>query len=142
MDITKSQTWFTQLWNYSLIPYLREAIKDGLQKYGQKSSWEDPTDWLIQTYPWSLDLADLQHLRAEDVGYDKQLPATSPSGNSKTQANSGKDSSHSKDSSGRDVDPGDPLYNMIMRLREASSYSGQADTDSLESHGSAILDTA
>ena len=113
-----------------------------LQKYGQKSSWEDPTDWLIQTYPWSLDTADLLHLRAEDVGYDKQLPATSPSGNSKTQANISKESSNTKDSSGRDVDPGDPLYNMIMRLREASSYSGQADTDSLESHGSAILDTA
>ena len=113
-----------------------------LQKYGQKSSWEDPTDWLIQTYPWSLDTADLLHLRAEDVGYDKQLPATSPSGNSKTQANISKESSNTKDSSGRDVAPGDPLYNMIKRLREASSYSGQADTDSLESHGSAILDTA
>lgn len=82
------------------------------------------------------------HLRAEDVGYDRQLPATSSPSNSKSQANCSKESSSNKDSSGRDVDPGDPLYNMIMRLREASSYNGQADTDSLESHGSAILDTA
>jgi len=31
MDISSSQTWFTQLWNFSLVPYLKEAIKEGLQ---------------------------------------------------------------------------------------------------------------
>lgn len=106
-----------------------------LQKYGQKSSWEDPTDWLIQTYPWSLDTADLLHLRPEDVGYDKQLPV------SKQPTCCGKETS--KDAGGRDVDTGDPLYNMIMRLREASSYSpSQNDNDGLDPHSSAILDTA
>ena len=107
-----------------------------LQKYGQKSSWEDPTDWLIQTYPWSLDTADLLHLRAEDVGYDKQLPANTS--NTKQSSNSCSKESNSS----RDVDPGDPLYNMILRLREASTYNGPNDNDSIESHNSAILDTA
>lgn len=31
MDVEGSRVWFTDLWNYSLIPYLLEAIREGLQ---------------------------------------------------------------------------------------------------------------
>ena len=31
INIRESQEWFTALWNYSLIPYILEAIKKGLQ---------------------------------------------------------------------------------------------------------------
>uniref|UniRef100_A0A671L0N3 Neuron navigator 3-like n=1 Tax=Sinocyclocheilus anshuiensis TaxID=1608454 RepID=A0A671L0N3_9TELE len=46
-----------------------------LQLYGKRAAWEDPSKWVIDTYPWSS--ASLQHegqsllqLRPEDVGYD------------------------------------------------------------------------
>jgi hypothetical protein len=31
MDITASQIWFIDLWNYSIIPYMLEAVREGLQ---------------------------------------------------------------------------------------------------------------
>lgn len=35
-----SQVWFTDLWNYSLVPYLVEAVREGLQLYGKRATWE------------------------------------------------------------------------------------------------------
>ena len=31
MDAGAVQVWFTDLWNYSIVPYLLEAIKEGIQ---------------------------------------------------------------------------------------------------------------
>jgi hypothetical protein len=31
MNVRESQLWFTSLWNYSLVPYILEAVKEGLQ---------------------------------------------------------------------------------------------------------------
>jgi len=31
MDADGSRVWFTDLWNYSLVPYLLEAVREGLQ---------------------------------------------------------------------------------------------------------------
>lgn len=31
MDVDGSRVWFTDLWNYSIIPYLLEAVREGLQ---------------------------------------------------------------------------------------------------------------
>jgi len=28
MTVVASQTWFTDLWNYSIIPYMIEALRD------------------------------------------------------------------------------------------------------------------
>ena len=53
MDVANSQAWFTDLWHYSIVPYIIEAVKEGIQLYGKKSSWEDPTHFLLQTYPWT-----------------------------------------------------------------------------------------
>lgn len=76
MSVRESQQWFTNLWNYSLVPYILEAVKKGLQVtttqsprlcflkaasnvvltlqlYGRcEITWEDPADWIIHTYPW------------------------------------------------------------------------------------------
>lgn len=35
-----SQVWFIDLWNYSLVPYLVEAVREGLQIYGKRATWE------------------------------------------------------------------------------------------------------
>jgi neuron navigator 2 len=52
-DVANSQVWFTDLWHYSIVPYIMEAVKEGLQLYGKKSAWEDPCLYLLQTYPWT-----------------------------------------------------------------------------------------
>lgn len=31
MEISGSKVWFTDLWNYSIVPYLLEAVREGLQ---------------------------------------------------------------------------------------------------------------
>lgn len=52
MDLDGSQVWFTDLWNYSVVPYLLEAVREGLQLYGCRAQWDDPTHFICQTYPW------------------------------------------------------------------------------------------
>lgn len=34
IDVDGSRVWFTDLWNYSIIPYLLEAVREGLQVSG------------------------------------------------------------------------------------------------------------
>lgn len=55
MDPNQTQSWFHNLWNFSLAPYLVEAIREGLQLYGSKPNtpWEDPITWVEDTYPWN-----------------------------------------------------------------------------------------
>jgi len=31
MDYKDAEMWFTDLWNYSIVPYLREAVRDDIQ---------------------------------------------------------------------------------------------------------------
>uniref|UniRef100_A0A3Q3EG94 AAA+ ATPase domain-containing protein n=1 Tax=Labrus bergylta TaxID=56723 RepID=A0A3Q3EG94_9LABR len=75
MDVEGSRVWFTDLWNYSIIPYMLEAVREGLQLYGRRAAWEDPAAWVIDTYPWSAaptpsEWPPLLQLRPEDVGFD------------------------------------------------------------------------
>ncbi|XP_026087676.1 neuron navigator 3 isoform X11 [Carassius auratus] len=133
MDAGGSRVWFTDLWNYSLVPYLLEAVREGLQLYGKRAAWEDPSKWVIDTYPWSS--ASLQHegqsllqLRPEDVGYDGY--------------SSSKDGAASKQVSQSDTE-GDPLMNMLMRLQEAANYSSAQSCDSdSASHHDDLLDSS
>uniref|UniRef100_A0A8C2H8M5 Neuron navigator 3 n=1 Tax=Cyprinus carpio TaxID=7962 RepID=A0A8C2H8M5_CYPCA len=133
MDAGGSRVWFTDLWNYSLVPYLLEAVREGLQLYGKRAAWEDPSKWVIDTYPWSS--TSLQHegqsllqLRPEDVGYDGY--------------SSSKDGAASKQVSQSDTE-GDPLMNMLMRLQEAANYSSAQSCDSdSASHHDDLLDSS
>ncbi|XP_075907695.1 neuron navigator 3 isoform X6 [Nelusetta ayraudi] len=126
MDVEGSRVWFTDLWNYSLVPYLLEAVREGLQLYGKRAAWEDPSKWVNDTYPWSA--ASLQQegqsllqLRPEDVGYDGYT--------------SSKEGASSKQVSQSDTE-GDPLMNMLLRLQEAANYSStqSCDSDSTSHH--------
>uniref|UniRef100_A0A673WKY2 Neuron navigator 2 n=1 Tax=Salmo trutta TaxID=8032 RepID=A0A673WKY2_SALTR len=119
MDIAGSRVWFTDLWNYSIIPYMLEAIREGLQLYGRRSAWEDPARWVIDSYPWSAtptpaDWPPLLQLRPEDVGFD---------GYSAPREGIRKEPSQS------DSDA-DPLMNMLMRLKEAATSSSPQRCDS------------
>uniref|UniRef100_A0A8D0GIM5 Neuron navigator 3 n=1 Tax=Sphenodon punctatus TaxID=8508 RepID=A0A8D0GIM5_SPHPU len=123
MDVDGSRVWFTDLWNYSLVPYLMEAVREGLQMYGKRAPWEDPSKWVADTCPWSSaslqhEWPSLLHLRPEDVGYEGyHIPQSDTEG--------------------------DPLMNMLMRLQEAASYSSAQSCDSdSTSHQDDVLDTS
>ncbi|KAM9301882.1 neuron navigator 2 isoform 2-T2 [Gastrophryne carolinensis] len=135
MDVDGSRVWFTDLWNYSIIPYLLEAVREGLQLYGRRSPWEDPAKWVMDTYPWAA--VPLQHewppllqLRPEDVGFDGfSVPRE---GSTSKQAPSGDSEA-------------DPLMNMLMRLQEAANYSSPQSYDSdsnSNSHQDDLLDAS
>lgn len=111
-DITGSQVWFTDLWNYSVVPYLMEAVREGLQLYGRRAPWEDPAEFICQTYPWPLHSTSggpelLLRLRPEDVGYNTQTH-----GSGGTGIGGGPGSVKSLGSAQSDTE-GDPLVSSI-----------------------------
>nr|XP_035962748.1 neuron navigator 3 isoform X4 [Halichoerus grypus] len=133
MDVEGSRVWFMDLWNYSLVPYILEAVREGLQMYGKRAPWEDPSKWVLDTYPWSSaslpqDGPALLQLRPEDVGYEGCIAT--------------KEASTSKHVPQSDTE-GDPLMNMLMKLQEAANYSGTQSCDSdSTSHHEDILDSS
>ncbi|KAM4846413.1 neuron navigator 2 isoform 4-T4 [Thomomys bottae] len=135
IDVDGSRVWFTDLWNYSIIPYLLEAVREGLQLYGRRAPWEDPAKWVMDTYPWAAspqqhEWPPLLQLRPEDVGFDGySVP---------------REGSTSKQVPPSDAE-GDPLMNMLMRLQEAANYSSPQSYDSdsnSNSHHDDILDSS
>ncbi|XP_044114895.1 neuron navigator 2 isoform X9 [Neovison vison] len=135
IDVDGSRVWFTDLWNYSIIPYLLEAVREGLQLYGRRAPWEDPAKWVMDTYPWAAspqqhEWPPLLQLRPEDVGFDGySMP---------------REGSASKQLPPSDAE-GDPLMNMLMRLQEAANYSSPQSYDSdsnSNSHQDDILDSS
>lgn len=30
-----------------------DAVREGLQLYGRRAQWEDPTVYVLQSYPWT-----------------------------------------------------------------------------------------
>ncbi|XP_049739899.1 neuron navigator 3 isoform X6 [Elephas maximus indicus] len=133
MDVEGSRVWFMDLWNYSLIPYILEAVREGLQMYGKRAPWEDPSKWVLDTYPWSSaslpqEGPALLQLRPEDVGYEG--------------CTSTKEATTSKHIPQTETE-GDPLMNMLMKLQEAANYSGTQSCDSEStSHHEDILDSS
>ncbi|XP_044292641.1 neuron navigator 2 isoform X5 [Varanus komodoensis] len=135
IDVDGSRVWFTDLWNYSIVPYLLEAVREGLQLYGRRAPWEDPAKWVMDTYPWAAtpqhhEWPPLLQLRPEDVGFDGySMP---------------REGSTSKQVPPSDAE-GDPLMNMLMRLQEAANYSSPQSYDSdsnSNSHHDDILDSS
>ncbi|XP_065094489.1 protein sickie-like isoform X4 [Ochlerotatus camptorhynchus] len=108
MNLQDSQSWFTDVWNYHLAPYLMEAVREGVQLYGRRGgSWVDPCTFVRETYPWPIGpttVPQLRQITADDVGLEASAPA-----NSENQ---------------------DPLLNMLMRLQEAANYNGNQEPDS------------
>ncbi|XP_053539362.1 neuron navigator 2 isoform X3 [Ictalurus punctatus] len=134
MDVDGSRIWFTDLWNYSIIPYMLEAVREGLQLYGRRAAWDDPTRWVMDTFPWrssSLhpDCPALLKLRPEDVGLDGG--STSKEGTTKQNTQTDSEA--------------DPLMNMLMRLKEAANCSSTPSYDSdsnSNGHHDDILDSS
>ncbi|KAI5625333.1 neuron navigator 2 isoform X8, partial [Silurus asotus] len=134
MDVDGSRIWFTDLWNYSIIPYILEAVREGLQLYGRRAVWEDPARWVMDTFPWRSssqhpDWPALLKLRPEDVGLDGGSTLKEGANKQNTQSDS----------------DADPLMNMLMRLKEAANCSSTQSYDSdsnSNGHHDDILDSS
>ncbi|XP_039514912.1 neuron navigator 2 isoform X4 [Pimephales promelas] len=134
MDVDGSRVWFTDLWNYSIIPYMLEAVREGLQLYGRRAAWQDPALWVLETFPWAAshqhpDWPALLQLRPEDVGFDGYSASREGLNKQSTQSDS----------------DADPLMNMLLRLKEAAGCSNPQSYDSdsnSNSHHDDILDSS
>uniref|UniRef100_A0A673IR15 Neuron navigator 2b n=1 Tax=Sinocyclocheilus rhinocerous TaxID=307959 RepID=A0A673IR15_9TELE len=129
MDVEGSRVWFTDLWNYSIIPYMLEAVREGLQMYGRKAAWEDPAKWVMESFPWVAspqqhEWHSLLRLRPEDVGFDGY--------NISQEGSPGKQPAQAKSEE-------DPLMNMLMRLKETTHCAGTESYDSDSTSGHAEL---
>lgn len=47
------QAWFADVWNYSIVPYASEAVREGIALYGRRRhAAVDPLQHIKSTYPW------------------------------------------------------------------------------------------
>ncbi|XP_069897942.1 neuron navigator 1 isoform X2 [Dipodomys merriami] len=119
IGIEDFRTWFIDLWNNSIIPYLQEGAKDGIKVHGQKAAWEDPVEWVRDTLPWpsaQQDQSKLYHLPPPTVG--PHSIASPP-----------------EDRTVKDSTPGsldsDPLMAMLLKLQEAANYIESPDRETI-----------
>nr|XP_057911556.1 neuron navigator 1 isoform X6 [Doryrhamphus excisus] len=117
VTVDEFRSWFIDLWNHSIIPYLQEGAKDGIKFHGQKAVWEDPVEWVRGTLPWpsaQQDQAKLFHLPPPSIG-------------SGSPGQSGEEKSH-KETTPSSVES-DPLMAMLLKLQEAANYIESPDKD-------------
>uniref|UniRef100_A0A8D1F767 Neuron navigator 1 n=1 Tax=Sus scrofa TaxID=9823 RepID=A0A8D1F767_PIG len=119
IGIEDFRTWFIDLWNNSIIPYLQEGAKDGIKVHGQKAAWEDPVEWVRDTLPWpsaQQDQSKLYHLPPPTVGPHSM--ASPPEDRTV------------KDSTPSSLDS-DPLMAMLLKLQEAANYIESPDREGI-----------
>ncbi|XP_021097969.1 neuron navigator 1 isoform X7 [Heterocephalus glaber] len=119
IGIEDFRTWFIDLWNNSIIPYLQEGAKDGIKVHGQKAAWEDPVEWVRDTLPWpsaQQDQSKLYHLPPPTVGPHSM--ASPPEDRTV------------KDSTPSSLDS-DPLMAMLLKLQEAANYIESPDRETI-----------
>ncbi|GBP57433.1 Protein sickie [Eumeta japonica] len=108
MNLT-DDAWFADVWNYSIVPYACEAVREGVALYGRRRHAAlDPLAHIKQTYPWR-EPNHSHTLRAITVD-DIEMDETNQDANNTNNQ--------------------DPLLNMLMRLQEAANYSGNQSQDS------------
>ncbi|XP_037300825.1 protein sickie isoform X3 [Manduca sexta] len=109
MDLEASQAWFADVWNYSIVPYASEAVREGIALYGRRRhAAVDPLQHIKSTYPWREPNHShtLRPITVDDVGIEESSQDSAVNNNQ------------------------DPLLNMLMRLQEAANYSGNQSQDS------------
>ncbi|XP_041638661.1 neuron navigator 1 isoform X5 [Cheilinus undulatus] len=117
VTVDEFRSWFIDLWNHSIIPYLQEGAKDGIKVHGQKAVWEDPVEWVRGTLPWpsaQQDQAKLFH-----------LPPPSISSSSPGQPSEERPHKETPPSSMES----DPLMAMLLKLQEAANYIESPDKE-------------
>ncbi|KAJ0181099.1 hypothetical protein K1T71_003184 [Dendrolimus kikuchii] len=109
MDMESSQAWFADVWNYSIVPYASEAVREGVALYGRRRhAAVDPLQHIKSSYPWREPNHShtLRPITVEEVSIE--------------EANKDQTTNNNQD----------PLLNMLMRLQEAANYSGNQSQDS------------
>ncbi|CAG5018717.1 unnamed protein product [Parnassius apollo] len=109
MDLEASQAWFADVWNYSIVPYASEAVREGVALYGRRRhAAVDPLHHVKSSYPW------------REPNHSHTLRAITVEEMSIEEANQEANRNNNQD----------PLLNMLMRLQEAANYSGNQSQDS------------
>ena len=80
LPATEVETWFINLWNHFVIPYLMGTIIAGIEVCVcgwvcvciGRGEWIDVREWVVETYPWqpSVNVVKLRTLNHEDVGWN------------------------------------------------------------------------
>ncbi|KAM3718179.1 Adapter protein [Dirofilaria immitis] len=52
LSVMQSREWFIKLWNQMIIPYMIKVAKEGVKVLGRCGSFEDPTDFVCEQWPW------------------------------------------------------------------------------------------
>ncbi|XP_036386458.1 neuron navigator 1-like isoform X1 [Megalops cyprinoides] len=119
VTVEEFRSWFIDLWNHSIIPYLQEGAKDGIKVHGQKAAWEDPVEWVRGTLPWpsaQQDQAKLYHLPPPSMG-------------------PGSPGQPSEERPAKETPPSsmesDPLMAMLLKLQEAANYIESPDRETV-----------
>ncbi|KAM4613157.1 neuron navigator 1 [Polymixia lowei] len=116
VTVDEFRSWFIDLWNHSIIPYLQEGAKDGIKVHGQKAVWEDPVDWVRGTLPWpsaQQDQAKLFHLPPPSI----------------TSGSPGQPSEERHQETPPSSMESDPLMAMLLKLQEAANYIESPDKE-------------
>ncbi|XP_068449652.1 neuron navigator 1 [Clinocottus analis] len=117
VTVEEFRSWFIDLWNHSIIPYLQEGAKDGIKVHGQKAVWEDPVEWVRGTLPWpsaQQDQAKLFHLPPPSIGSSSPGQPCEERPHKETPPSSMES---------------DPLMAMLLKLQEAANYIESPDKE-------------
>ncbi|XP_027134885.1 neuron navigator 1 isoform X3 [Larimichthys crocea] len=117
VTVEEFRSWFIDLWNHSIIPYLQEGAKDGIKVHGQKAVWEDPVEWVRGTLPWpsaQQDQAKLFHLPPPSIGSSSPGQPLEERPHKETPPSSMES---------------DPLMAMLLKLQEAANYIESPDKE-------------
>ncbi|XP_061582834.1 neuron navigator 1 isoform X5 [Cololabis saira] len=117
VKVDEFRSWFIDLWNLSIIPYLQEGAKDGIKVHGQKAVWEDPVEWVRGTLPWpsaQQDQAKLVHLPPPSIGSGSPCQSSEEMPHKETPPSSMES---------------DPLMAMLLKLQEAANHIESPDKE-------------
>ncbi|XP_025762905.1 neuron navigator 1 isoform X13 [Oreochromis niloticus] len=117
VTVDEFRSWFIDLWNHSIIPYLQEGAKDGIKVHGQKAVWEDPVEWVRGTLPWpsaQQDQAKLFHLPPPSIGSSSPCQPSEERPHKETPPSSMEN---------------DPLMAMLLKLQEAANFIESPDKE-------------
>nr|XP_046166553.1 neuron navigator 1-like isoform X5 [Oncorhynchus gorbuscha] len=120
VTVEEFRSWFIDLWNLSIIPYLQEGAKDGIKK----AVWEDPVEWVRGTLPWpsaQQDQAKLFH-----------LPPPSMTSGGPGQLSEASARPLNKETPPSSMDTLDPLMAMLLKLQEAANYIESPDRETMD----------
>uniref|UniRef100_A0A8C7NPL3 Neuron navigator 1 n=1 Tax=Oncorhynchus mykiss TaxID=8022 RepID=A0A8C7NPL3_ONCMY len=124
VTVEEFRSWFIDLWNLSIIPYLQEGAKDGIKVHGQKAVWEDPVEWVRGTLPWpsaQQDQAKLFH-----------LPPPSMTSGGPGQPSEASARPLNKETPPSSMDTLDPLMAMLLKLQEAANYIESPERETMD----------